>query len=112
MKLSFTGVLSDGEVFVDADTRETDRQNRQAVEPVRLREGAGPLSAAYRKKLLDRFFDYKNPGSKSKMLQEVGVPDDEIKKLSSGDLGSAWDVYEERLMALRESKWNSKDKDE
>lgn len=46
MKLSFNGILKDDHVFIDADTGEPDHENRQATEPVRLREGAQPLGAA------------------------------------------------------------------
>lgn len=85
MKLSFVGTLSENKVFMDADTGEPDQGNHQAGEPIRLHQGAEPLPTTQRNKLIERFFDYKNPNGKSTMLREVGVPQDEITRLLAGD---------------------------
>lgn len=109
MKLTFVGVLTDDSVFINADTGEPDIEDQQSTEPVRLREGPGPLKPARRNALLDRYFDYKNPDSKRAMLSEVGVPDNEIAALLATGGRDGWAVYEKRLRAQREAAWDEED---
>ena|SRR2546425_2699060 len=110
MKLSFVGTLSDKEVFIDADTGAADQDDRQTSEPIRLRKGAESLSTKLRNQMVERFFDYKNPSSKSTMLREVGIAEDEITRLLATDQKGAWRVYEQALEAKRERDWEERDK--
>jgi hypothetical protein len=110
MKLSFTGILDDNEVFNDIDAGEPDHDDRQASEPVRLRAGAPPLSTTHRARLIERFFDPKNRQNETTMLREVDVPEEQITELLAFNPRNAWTTYETMLNLQRENEWNEADK--
>jgi hypothetical protein len=117
MKLSFCGLpLEPGLVFIDADTGDSDEENRQATEPVRLLGGPEPLETSRRNQLIDRFYNTEFD-AKTDMLREVGMTDDEINTLMrnsqngySRDNKQIWKAYEARFNANRKAEWSADDK--